>query len=144
MRLRFAVLALLSSALVSIAVPAGALAHGPRHNHGLTIAATPNPIISGEGVLIYGQLNGSNHSGQTIYLYHRVNPAHSFTLIGTTTDARERVLRIHPCRGRRHDEPELVRPRPEPAGQHPQPHRARARRGACIADGEPARDRERV
>jgi hypothetical protein len=84
MRLRSAVLALLSSALVSIAVPAGALAHGPRHNHGVTIAATPNPILSGEAVLIYGQLNGSNHSGQTINLYHRVNPAHSFTLIGTT------------------------------------------------------------
>jgi len=84
MRLRSAVLALLSSALVSIAVPAGALAHGPRHNHGVTIAATPNPILSGEAVLIYGQLNGSNHSGQTINLYHRVNPARSFTLIGTT------------------------------------------------------------
>ncbi|HEV3056250.1 MAG TPA: hypothetical protein VGX45_16430, partial [Solirubrobacteraceae bacterium] len=84
MRLRSAVLALLSSALVSIAIPAGALAHGPRHNHGVTIAATPNPILSGEAVLIYGQLNGSNHSGQTINLYHRVNPAHSFTLIGTT------------------------------------------------------------
>ncbi len=84
MRLRFAVLALLSSALISIAVPAGALAHGPRHNHGVTIAATPNPILSGEGVLIYGQLNGPNHSGQTINLYHRVAPSHTFTLIGTT------------------------------------------------------------
>jgi hypothetical protein len=84
MRLRFAVLALLSSALISIAGPAGALAHGPRHNHGVTIAATPNPILSGEGVLIYGQLNGPNHSGQTIDLYHRVDPSHTFTLIGTT------------------------------------------------------------
>ncbi len=84
MRLRFAVLALLSSALISIAAPAGALAHGPRHNHGVTIAATPDPILAGESVLIYGQLNGANHSGQTIDLYHRVDPSHTFTLISTT------------------------------------------------------------
>ena len=84
MRLRFAALVLLSSALVTLAGPAGALAHGPRHNHGVTIAVTPNPILSGEGVLIYGQLNGPNHSGQPIYLYHRVAPSHGFTLIGTT------------------------------------------------------------
>ena len=91
MRMRFAVLALLSSAIVVVSSPASALAHrqhGPRHNHGLTINATPNPIIAGESVLIYGQLNGSNPSGQTIRLYHRVNPSHVFTLIGsTTTDA---------------------------------------------------------
>jgi hypothetical protein len=88
MRMRFAVLALLSSAIVVVSSPASALAHrhhGPRHNHGLTINATPNPIIAGESVLIYGQLNGSSPSGQTIRLYHRVNPSHVFTLIGTTT-----------------------------------------------------------
>lgn len=88
MRTRFAVLAVLSSAIVVVSSPASALAHrhhGPRHNHGLTINATPNPIIAGESVLIYGQLNGSNPAGQTIQLYHRVNPSHLFTLIGTTT-----------------------------------------------------------
>ncbi len=86
--MRFAVLAVLSSAIVVVSSPASALAqrhHGPRHNHGLTINATPNPIIAGESVLIYGQLNGSNPRGQTIRLYHGVNPSHAFTLIGTTT-----------------------------------------------------------
>ena len=57
----------------------------PQHNHGLTINATPNPIIAGEGVLIYGQLRGGNVAGQTIMLYHRVNPSTWFTLIGKTT-----------------------------------------------------------
>jgi hypothetical protein len=88
MRLRFAVLALLSSATIIAASPASALARGPHHNHGVTIAATPNPISAGDRVLIYGQLNRPNHSHQVIGLYHRVNPSHMFTLIQTTrTDA---------------------------------------------------------
>ena len=84
MRLRFAVLAVLSSASIVAASPASALAHGPRHNHGVTIAAAPELIDSGDGVLIYGQLNKPNHGGQVIDLYHRVNPSHGFTLIQTT------------------------------------------------------------
>jgi hypothetical protein len=84
MRLRSCVLALLSSAVVCVEVPAVALAHGPRHNHGVTIAATPDPIDAGEAVLIYGQLNTANHGGQVIALYHRINPSHGFTLISTT------------------------------------------------------------
>jgi hypothetical protein len=87
MRLRFTVLALLSSAIVIVSVPATALAHryhGPRHNHGLTIDATPNPIISGEAVLIYGQLNGPDPGNQTIKLYHHVPPVPGYSLIGIT------------------------------------------------------------
>jgi hypothetical protein len=91
MRLRFAVLASLASALIMAVSPAGALAfrhHGPRHNHGLTINATPNPIIAGQSVLIYGQLNGPNSADQTIVLFHRVHPNHFFTVISrTTTDS---------------------------------------------------------
>jgi hypothetical protein len=83
MRPRFAVLGAVISALVLALVP-GLAAAAPRHNHGLTINATPNPIIAGEGVLIYGQLNGDPVGGQTIRLYHRVNPSHHFSLIGTT------------------------------------------------------------
>lgn len=84
MRLRFAVLASLLTTLVAVVAPnvAGA---APRHNDGLTINATPNPILAGEGVLIYGQLNGTNVGGRRIRLYHRIDPAPSFTLIGTTT-----------------------------------------------------------
>jgi hypothetical protein len=91
MRLRFAVLALLASAVVVVGSPAVASAarhHGPRHNNGLTINATPNPIIAGQSVLIYGQLNGPNAANQQIVLYHRVNPNQFFTVISrTTTDA---------------------------------------------------------
>jgi len=85
MRPRFTVLAVLMSALAFAFVPASALAHGPRHNHGVTIAATPNPITAGEGVLIYGKLEGADPGNQAIYLYHRVNPAPGFTLISKTT-----------------------------------------------------------
>lgn len=84
MRPRFAVLVTALTAVVAAAAPGLASAH-PHHNRGLTIAATPNPINAGDGVLIYGQLKGSAVSGQTIYLYHRVNPNHGFTLIGHTT-----------------------------------------------------------
>jgi hypothetical protein len=84
MRLRFAVLASLATFAVAAAGP-GVAAAAPHHNRGLTINATPNPIVTGESVLIYGQLNGANHAGQTIYLYHRINPQTRFTVIGHTT-----------------------------------------------------------
>jgi hypothetical protein len=87
MRLRFTVLALLSSAIVIALVPASSLAarfHHPHRNNGLTINATPNPVISGEAVLIYGQLNGPDPGNQVIKLYHRVAPSPVYTLIGIT------------------------------------------------------------
>jgi len=56
----------------------------PHHNDGLTIAATPDPITAGEGVLIYGQLKGPNNVGKRIWLFHRINPAAHFTLISVT------------------------------------------------------------
>ncbi len=83
LRPRSAVLAAIIAAVAIAAVPATADA-APHHNHGLTIAATPDPIISGEGVLIYGRLNTVTPGGQKIALYHRVNPASSFTVIGST------------------------------------------------------------
>lgn len=84
MRSRFAVLASVLTALVLVAVP-GIVNAAPHHNHGLTISATPNPIITGDAVLIYGQLNTPHPAGQTIVLYHRVNPAKHFSVIGSTT-----------------------------------------------------------
>jgi hypothetical protein len=83
MRLRFTLLACALAASVGIAVPAAAGA-APIRNQGLTIHATPNPIIAGEAVLIYGRLEGSGHADQLIRLYHRIDPAPRFTLIGTT------------------------------------------------------------
>jgi hypothetical protein len=83
MRPRLAVLASLLATLVVIAGPATATA-APRHNRGLTINATPNPIIAGEGVLIYGQLRGADVAGQPILLYHRLAGSPRFTFVGAT------------------------------------------------------------
>jgi hypothetical protein len=84
MRLRFALLGSLLAVLMAVAAPNIASA-APHHNRGLTINATPNPIIAGEGVLIYGQLRGGDVAGQPVKLYHRINPFTQFTLIGKTT-----------------------------------------------------------
>ncbi len=83
MRTRFVVLATVLSALMAVSAP-GVASAAPSHNHGLTISSTPNPIIAGQGVLIYGQLNGSDNASQTISLYHRIVPARRFTLIQRT------------------------------------------------------------
>jgi hypothetical protein len=83
MRPRFAVLASVLTTLVAVSVPGVASAH-PRHNRGLTIAATPNPINSGDGVLIYGRLKSAG-SGQTISLYHHLAGIPGFSLVGHTT-----------------------------------------------------------
>jgi len=64
---------------------AGSADAAPAHNDGLTIAAAPDPILAGESVLIYGQLNGSEYAGQRITLYHRINPQTSFSVISRTT-----------------------------------------------------------
>jgi hypothetical protein len=76
-----AVLACFAVALSSVATAA------PKHNHGLTINVTPKRILAGEGVLIYGQLNGSDNANQTIALYHHLNGSHrpGYSLVGTTT-----------------------------------------------------------
>jgi hypothetical protein len=84
MRLRFAVLAA-AIATLGVTVMAGVSTAAPRHNHHLTINATPNPVIAGDAVLIYGQLNGPDSANQVIYLYHHLDGSgESFTLIGTT------------------------------------------------------------
>jgi hypothetical protein len=83
MRTRSVVLAVLLGALVALGAPVLASA-APHQDKGLTIHATPNPIDAGQGVLIYGQLQGSGSSDQTIHLYHRIAPASRFTIIGVT------------------------------------------------------------
>jgi hypothetical protein len=79
------VLAAAFAATASLIAPSLAGA-APRHNHHLTIAAAPNPVAAGEGVLIYGRLEGSEVGGQTIQLYHHlIGSGRGFTLVGTTT-----------------------------------------------------------
>jgi hypothetical protein len=54
-------------------------------NSELTINATPNPILAGEGVLIYGQLNVPPVAGQKIVLYHHVTDSRQgYTQVGRT------------------------------------------------------------
>jgi hypothetical protein len=83
MRPRFVVLASILAALVAVSVPAIASA-APQHNRGLTINATPDPIIAGDGVLIYGQLKGSDIVNKPVVLYHRLATQPRFTIIGVT------------------------------------------------------------
>ncbi|HET8980007.1 MAG TPA: hypothetical protein VFN87_17775 [Solirubrobacteraceae bacterium] len=83
MRLRLPLLTCALTACVCTAAPAAAGA-APVRNDGVTIHAAPRHIIAGEAVLIYGRLNGPGHGGQTIRLYHRINPAPRFSLIGVT------------------------------------------------------------
>ena len=66
------------AAVLLMAMPSTANA-APRHNHGLTITSTPDPITAGEGVLIYGQLTGPDNANRRIWLFHRINPAQRFT-----------------------------------------------------------------
>ena len=73
MRTRLLVLVTLLCTVLAVGLPEMAEA-APVHNHGLTISATPNPILAGQGVFIYGQLNTADNSGQKIKLYHRVSP----------------------------------------------------------------------
>lgn len=71
MRVRVCAFACGLAMLGSFAAPSLA-SPAPRHNDGLTIAAVPNPVVAGEGVLIYGRLAGPDTAGQTIRLYHHV------------------------------------------------------------------------
>jgi hypothetical protein len=88
MRPRLAVLAMVVTTLVAVAVPSVVTA-APRHNRGLTINALPNPIDAGQGVFIYGHLNVAPVGGQTIILYHHIaGSGRLYTRVGrTTTDA---------------------------------------------------------
>lgn len=50
----------------------------------VTIDAIPNPIITGDAVLIHGQLNTTHPGGKKIVLRQRIDPAATFTTAQTT------------------------------------------------------------
>lgn len=77
------VFAVLLALLLLLALPSRTQA-APRHDYGLSITATPDPSTAGQGVYIYGQLTGPNNADKRIWLFHRINPAQRFTLIGST------------------------------------------------------------
>jgi hypothetical protein len=81
MRSRMPLLA--SACVAAVALPSIAGA-APIHNRALSIHATPNHVIAGEPVLIYGRLQGRDDADQEITLYHRINPAQQFTVISRT------------------------------------------------------------
>lgn len=84
MRLRFTVLATALAAFVIAAIPSLASA-APHHNRGLTIHAVPPSINAGDEVDIIGRLTGPGAGGQTVRLWHRINPNGHFTPLGTRT-----------------------------------------------------------
>ena len=84
MRLRFVLLALALSAIAAVSAPAAATAV-PIRVHVLTIHATPQSIVAGDPVLIYGQLRGVPRANRRVVLYQRVNPETNFTFVATTT-----------------------------------------------------------
>jgi hypothetical protein len=71
-------------AAFAVALATAVALAAPRLNHGLTINATPKPIIAGEAVLIYGQLNGPDSGARTVVLHQRINPAGAFTVAHST------------------------------------------------------------
>ena len=78
-------LLILMALLMALPSRAGA---APLRNRGLTIAATPNRITAGQGVLIYGRLYGPDRAGRRITLFHRLAGAPRFTPVSVTrTDA---------------------------------------------------------
>jgi hypothetical protein len=81
-------IALLPCALTAFGIGATPVLAGaaPRHDHRLTIAATPNPVIAGERVLIDGRLLGAAGAGQPIRLYrHVIGSGQGYRLVGTAT-----------------------------------------------------------
>ena len=87
MRLRFTVLTTAFAAFVIAAIPSLASA-APHLNRGLTIHAVPPSINAGDEVDIIGRLMGPHAGGQTVRLWHRINPDGTFTPLGTrTTDS---------------------------------------------------------
>ena len=84
MRLRVTVLACALTMLGGLTA-AGLASAAPHHNRHLTIAATPNPVIAGQAVLIYGRLSGPTGEPQLIRLYHHViGSGEGYTLVATT------------------------------------------------------------
>jgi hypothetical protein len=96
-RSRFAVLFLAVGALSASAVAATA---APHHNKGLTIAATPNPIVAGTGVEIYGALTGTTVADQPIKLWHKIAGAKKFTVVSTTTTSPDGVYTFTRAEGK--------------------------------------------
>jgi hypothetical protein len=84
MRPRFMLLAGLVT--LAAALCPGSVSAAPRHDRGLSITATPDPVIAGEAVLIFGALTEPGNADQTIRLYHHLAGSHrGYTMVSSTT-----------------------------------------------------------
>jgi hypothetical protein len=83
MSLRIAMPASLLAVFV-VVMGSGAVSAAPRRSVSLTISATPNPIIAGEGVLVYGQLNSTDPANKQIVLHSQRVAGGTFAIAGTT------------------------------------------------------------
>jgi hypothetical protein len=84
MRVRVAVLVAALMACACAVTPSIAAAHGPSRDRALTIHNSPQSIVAGDPVLIYGRLLGRESANQQVVLWHRINPHAGFTIIGRT------------------------------------------------------------
>ena len=84
MRVRVTVLVAALVACACAVMPSIAAAHGPIRDRALTIHNSPQSIVAGDPVLIYGRLLGRDSADQRIVLWHRINPRAGFTIIGRT------------------------------------------------------------
>jgi hypothetical protein len=84
MRVRVTVLVAALMACACAVTPSIAAAHGPIRDRALTIHNSPESIVAGDPVLIYGRLLGRESANQRIVLWHRLNPNTGFTVIGRT------------------------------------------------------------
>ena len=82
MRVRVTVLVAAVVACASAAIPSIATARGPIRDRALTIHNSPQSIVAGDPVLIYGRLLGRDSANQRIVVWHRINPQARFTVIG--------------------------------------------------------------
>jgi hypothetical protein len=62
-------------------VPSGAVAAPPKS---LSINATPNPVVTGDPVTIYGQLSAADISDRKVVLWHRIAGQPRFTPVART------------------------------------------------------------
>ncbi len=84
MRVRVTVLVAAVMACACAVTPSIAAAHGPVRDRALTIHNSPQSIVAGDPVLIYGRLLGRDSANQRVVLWHRINPTAGFTIIGRT------------------------------------------------------------
>lgn len=76
-------------AIALLPAAAQAVKHAsPNGRHAVSINVSENPVVAGDQLTIWGRLTGPNSGNRVVTLWHRINPAPSFTPVQTVrTDA---------------------------------------------------------